>query len=206
MTDAPAPLDSRRGRRVLLGLAALFFVPLAVAFWLYYGDSGWRPQGTTNKGDLLEPARALPAAAWLDADGQPLGRPLLRERWTVLYVGDGRCDERCREALHLSRQTRIALNKDMDRVERVFLATASCCDEAFLGREHADLTVVQLETGAARGFLDAFPVYAGVPVTEAGRLYVIDPLGNLVLSYPASVPDKALLQDLKKLLKLSHVG
>ena len=50
----------RRGRRQLLALAAIFFVPLAVAFWLYYGPGGWRPAGGTNKGDLIDPASARP--------------------------------------------------------------------------------------------------------------------------------------------------
>ena len=41
----------------------------------------------------------------------------------MLYVGDGACDPECRKALYLTRQSRIALNKDMDRVQRVFLVT-----------------------------------------------------------------------------------
>ena len=41
-------------------LAALFFVPLAIAFWMYYGPTGWRPVGAlASKGDLIEPARPL---------------------------------------------------------------------------------------------------------------------------------------------------
>ena len=60
------PIDDnqrRRGRRQLIFLASLFFVPLLVAFWLYYGGSGWRPAGGTNKGDLINPAVPLPAVA-----------------------------------------------------------------------------------------------------------------------------------------------
>ena len=50
-----------RGRRSLLALAALFFVPVAVAFWLYYGTPGWRPRGAANQGELVDPAVPLPA-------------------------------------------------------------------------------------------------------------------------------------------------
>ena len=57
---------------------------------------------------------------------------MLRGKWTMLYVGDGLCDDRCRKALYLTRQSRIALNKDMDRVQRVFLVTQRCCDRGFL--------------------------------------------------------------------------
>ena len=50
------------------------------------------------------------------------------------------------------------------------------------------------------------PPIDGRPVTNAGRIYVVDPLGNLILSYAAAAPDKALLDDLKRLLRLSHIG
>jgi len=202
----PAPSAVRRGRRQLLALAALFFVPLAVAFWLYYGPADWRPAGGSHMGDLIDPARPLPELALPTADGPPTEAGFLRGRWTMLYVGDGLCDQRCRKALYLMRQSRIALNKDMDRVQRVFLVTGRCCDRAFLAQEHPDLVVVRVEDAASAAVLEPFPSYDGVPVSAAGRIYLVDPLGNLLMSYPASAPDKALLTDVKKLLRLSHIG
>lgn len=204
-----SPVDDpavKRGRRQFLGLAALFFVPLAVAFWLYYGPAGWRPVGGSNKGDLLEPARPLPAVALPTPDGGATEAGLLRGKWSWVYVGDGLCDDRCRKALYLTRQSRIALSKDVDRVQRVFLVTSRCCDRAFLAQEHPDLLVALVETPQAAALLEPFPVYDGVPVAAAGRVYLVDPLGNLVMSYSAAAPDKALLTDLKKLLRLSHIG
>jgi len=204
--NSPDPVAQRRGRRQLLALAALFFVPLAVAFWLYYGSSGWRPAGSANKGDLVDPARPLPAVSLPKADGTPSGDQFLRGKWTMLYVGDGACDERCRKALYLTRQSRVALNKDMDRIQRVFLVTGNCCDRAFLAQEHPDLVVVQLDGPDAASLLATIPAYADGPVGSAGRTYLVDPLGNLMMSYSASAPDKALLTDVKKLLRLSHIG
>jgi len=205
MTTAD-PSTVRRGRRQLLALAALFFVPLAVAFWMYYGPTGWRPSGDASKGDLIDPARPLPELALPTAVGPPTDPGFLRGKWTMLYVGDGLCDDRCREALYLTRQSRVALNKDMDRVQRVFLVTDRCCDRAFLAKEHPDLVVARVEDTAAAALLQPFPAYDGVPVGAAGRIYLVDPLGNLFMSYSAGAPDKALLTDLKKLLRLSHIG
>ncbi|MGB5103605.1 MAG: hypothetical protein WBO04_09845 [Steroidobacteraceae bacterium] len=196
----------KRGRRQFLGLAALFFVPLAVAFWLYYGPTDWRPVGGSNKGDLLDPARPLAAIALPTPDGSVTDAGLLRGKWSWVYVGDGLCNDRCRKALYLTRQSRIALNKDMDRVQRVFLVTDRCCDRAFLAQEHPDLVVALVETAPTAALLEPFPVYDGVPIAAAGRIYLVDPLGNLVMSYSAAAPDKALLTDLKKLLRLSHIG
>jgi cytochrome oxidase Cu insertion factor (SCO1/SenC/PrrC family) len=200
-------LQQRRGRRQLLLLAALFFVPLAIAFWLYYGGSGWRPVGGTNKGDLIDPAVPLPEVALARPDGNATAADFLRGKWTVAYLGDGACDERCRNALYLSRQTRIALNKDTDRVQRVFLATSPDIDARFIATEHPDLQLALVGADAgSQTLLAAIPALDGIAPSGAGRLYLIDPLGNLVLSYAATAPDKALLTDIKKLLKLSHIG
>jgi cytochrome oxidase Cu insertion factor (SCO1/SenC/PrrC family) len=204
--STPDPQAVRRGRRQLLALAALFFVPLALAFWMYYGPTGWRPSGNASKGDLIDPARPLPEIGLPAMDGGTTAPSFLRGQWTMLYVGDGLCGDACRRALYLTRQSRIALNKDMDRVQRVFLVTGRCCDRAFLAKEHPDLIVALVEDAPSAALLGPFPTYGGVPVAAAGRIYLVDPLGNLMMSYAPSAPDKALLTDMKKLLRLSHIG
>jgi len=204
--NTPDPKSAPRGRRQALLLAALFFVPLALAFWLYYGPAGWQPAGGASQGELLDPARPLPEVDLAITGGSPVDGHFLRGKWTVLYIGDGRCDERCRKALYLTRQTRIALNQDAGRVRRVFVAWGECCDDDFIEREHPDLVVAMLGGDDGKALLARFPVYSDGPVGTAGRIYLVDPLGNLLLSYPADAPDKALLTDLRKLLRLSHIG
>jgi cytochrome oxidase Cu insertion factor (SCO1/SenC/PrrC family) len=207
VTEPPVPVERQRGRRQLLLIAALFFVPLGLAFLLYYGPTGWHPHGGTNQGDLLEPAVPLPAVSLAKPDGTHTTPDFLRGKWTIAYLGQGSCDTRCRKAMYLSRQTRIALNKDMERVQRVFLVTRDCCDTAFLATEHPDVAVALIgDDAASQALLVSIPALEGTPPAQAGRLYVVDPLGNLVLSYSASAPDKALLTDVRKLLRLSHIG
>jgi len=182
------PTAAPRARKQIWILIALFFAPLALAFLLYYGG-GWRPPGSTNKGELISPPRPLPdGAAW-------------HGKWTLVYVGDGRCDEQCRAALLLTRQTRLALNADMTRVHRVFLVTGNCCDRTYLAAEHPDLGVEQVDNAAGAALLAVFP-----DVTS-GSIYIVDPLGNLMMRHAPSVGlSKDLLEDLRKLLKLSHIG
>ena len=181
-----APSRPRTQIWILIGV---FFVPLALAFLLYYGSGGWRPPGSTNRGELISPPRPLTnVETW-------------RGKWTLVYVGDGRCDERCRAALTLMRQSRLALNKDMTRVQRVFLATGNCCDRAYLDAEHPGLVIELADSGPGADLLAAFPD------TAAGSIYIVDPLGNLMMRHaPAPAPTKDLLEDLRKLLKLSHIG
>lgn len=204
MTTSTPP--DPRGRRQLLLIVAMFFLPLALAFVLYYGFSDWRPAGRTNQGELIHPARPLPQSALLTPDDQPLEKDLFKGKWSLVYIGNGQCDARCREALTLMRQTRLALNDDAARVKRVFLATADCCDLEYLHREHEGLIAARAEEEGDRPLLDTFPRYDDIPVDTAGRIYIVDPLGNLMMSYATNAPQKALLEDMKKLLKLSHIG
>jgi cytochrome oxidase Cu insertion factor (SCO1/SenC/PrrC family) len=187
-------------------LIAIFFVPLAIAFIMYYGFSGWRPHGMTNQGDLINPPRPMHTGTLLSPQDQPIEGDIFKGKWTLVYIGNGQCDTRCREALTLIRQTRLALGDDAARVRRVFLATADCCELDYLRTEHEGLIIARADEASDRELLATFPRYDEVPVETAGRIYIVDPLGNLMMSYAADAPQKALLEDLKKLLKLSHIG
>ncbi|HKE97145.1 MAG TPA: hypothetical protein VKB34_22740 [Povalibacter sp.] len=200
----PAPESPRRSRAQVWLVIGVFFVPLLAAFLLYYGAPGWRPPGSTNRGDLISPARPLPAVELPRSNGDSLSIAALQGKWTLVYVGDGQCDARCREALVLTRQTRLALNKDVLRVQRVFLATANCCDQSYLAAEHTDLITARVDNEAGQQLLSTFP--EGAATGQRGRIYIVDPLGNLMMSYGPQAPHKGLLEDLKKLLRLSHIG
>jgi len=190
------------GRGVLIGLAALFFVPLLGAFWLYY-SGGWRPKGSTNHGELISPAKPLAESNFLNADGSPARPEFLQGKWTLLYIDDGSCNTACREALWTMRQTRLLLAEDMDRVQRVFIAEQNCCDSAFLSREHAGLETIQPSDEAAHLWLNQFPRNAS---GSKPYIFVVDPLGNLMMRFDSTQNPKGLLEDLEKLLKLSHIG
>jgi cytochrome oxidase Cu insertion factor (SCO1/SenC/PrrC family) len=191
-------LPPKQGRTVVIGVAALFFVPLLAAFYLYYAG-GWRPAGRTNHGELVTPARPLPIASFAQPDGKPAGETNFRGKWTLVYLGDGRCAEDCQRALWVMRQTRVLLAQDMDRVQRVFVAEQNCCNLSFLHAEHPGLALLTP--------LDAAAWLAEFPRTDtAHSLYVVDPLGNLMMRFDARQNPKGLLTDLQKLLKLSHIG
>ena len=192
--------DSRvRGRRTLLIVAAVFLVPVAVAFTLYYGKL-WRPANSSSKGELIEPARPLTVVGLRHADGTPADASVLTGKWTLLYIGDGRCNDACRTALVFGRQSRLALNNEMTRVQRVFLATGNCCDTEYFAREQAGLVALDASAPEAAALLAQFPG------EREHTLYIVDPLGNLMMRHDASHTTKDLLSDLKKLLKLSHIG
>jgi len=198
---APAPLDNRRTRRMLLLLAALFFTPVAVSFFLYYA-AGWRPGGQVNHGELITPARVVPAVALTSPDASTLSDNFLRDKWSLIYAGSGACDDKCRAALYTMRQVRLALAEKMDRVQRVFLYEGSCCEQPYFNQEQAGLVAASTQSASGEQVLDVFPASA----LEAGHIFLVDPLGNLMMSYPPGAPPKGMIEDLKRLLKLSHIG
>ncbi len=205
MNDAGVRAQSahdRRQRRVLVGIALMFFGPLAVCFYLYYGHAGWHPGGRVNAGDLIEPPRPLPPLALPLVGGGETQPDFLKRKWTLLYAASGPCAELCRTSLYRTRQVRIALDRDMNRVRRVFIADEGCCDETFLHAQHPDLITVRAGPEAA-------PLLALLPgrdSSNAPRVYLIDPLGNLMMSYAAESKPKGMLEDLKRLLRLSSIG
>jgi hypothetical protein len=201
--SAPLPesaLVRTRNLRTVGALAALFLLPLALAFYTYYATD-WRPVGRVNHGTLISPARPLPAVALPRAPGSDGAAPAtLRGGWTLVYLGDGACDADCRAALHVMRQTRLALNNDMTRVARVFLVTGDCCTDSAGGAE-AGLAVLDASGSAAAALRAQFPA-----AERAHSIYLVDPLGNLMMSYDARLDPHGLLEDLRMLLRLSHIG
>jgi hypothetical protein len=174
-------------------LLVLFGVPLLLSFVLYYATS-WRPRGLSNHGELFMPTIVMNEALQNDA-----AEVLKSGKWSLLVVGDGRCDEDCRRNLVFARQTRLSLNKEMERVNRVFLSTDDCCDRAYFDGEHSGLVVLEASEHAA--LLKLVP-----PQDREHSVYVVDPLGNLVMRYDSRENPKGLLSDMEKLLKLSHIG
>ena len=195
---------TRRNLRTILALAALFVLPVAGSFWLYYGAS-WRPSGHVNRGELIEPARPLPDVRLpiVSSAGtrSAAANVFSSRRWALVYLGDGSCERRCRYALFVMRQTWLALNTDAPRVERVFLATGPCCEAAALASTRGGLIVQDASVSSANELLAVFP-----REDRDEMIFLVDPLGNLMMRYDLRRDPKGLLLDLRRLLQLSHIG
>lgn len=207
MSEPGEQAHKARQRRKLIGVALMFFAPLALAFYLYYG-MGWHPGGRVNAGELIVPARPLPALALPLATGAggssaQTDPRFLKGKWTLLYVQKGRCDDECRRHLYDTRQVRLALDREMDRVQRVFIADGDCCDLPELKQAHPDLIVIR-ESTADAALLALLPTSAGT--ANSHRTYLIDPLANAMMFYAPDAKSKGMLEDLKRLLRLSSIG
>ena len=192
-----------KNRRPFFIVLGLFFAPLLVAFAVYYG-SAWRPSGTTNKGELITPAIPLPVVALTKADGASTDSSFLRDTWSLLYLADGDCTETCRSALFAANQAYQLLGKDMTRVSRVFLYSGEV--SSTLISNDPSLVAAHIDDAAGQSLLQVFPTTHEKALLQAGYLYIVDPLGNLMMRYVPGVDPRDIYQDMKKLLNLSHIG
>jgi cytochrome oxidase Cu insertion factor (SCO1/SenC/PrrC family) len=201
---SPPNIHNRRQRRILIGVALLFFAPLGLSFYLYYARD-WHPGGRVNAGELIQPPRPLPALALPLLGGGEARPQLLKGKWTLLYVQHGRCDDECGKRLYDTRQVRLALDREMNRVQRVFIGDDDCCDLKQLQAAHPDLIVIRA-SAADEPLIALLPAPAGAGAFNAQRVYLTDPLANVMMFYESGSKPKGMLEDLKRLLRLSSIG
>jgi hypothetical protein len=193
----------RRNRVQLVLMALMFFGPVGLSFWLYYG-AHFRTTHSVNHGELLTPARSLPEVTLATPSGASTPAHFLRGKWSLVYVTGEKCDAGCLQDLLELRAVHLAMDRERDRVQRVLLGEPPCCAATELGPDQAGLVVAWLDSRGGRQLLAPFPQQTAAE--RAGRTYVVDPLGNLVMSFPVGADRKGLIKDLDKLLRLSHIG
>jgi len=186
----------KRGRVRLLLLAAFFASPM-VAAWLAY-EFEWAPGDAANYGELVVP-HAVPDVTLARDNERPLKISSLRGKWILLQFDAPACDAYCEKKLYSMRQIRRALGRDMERVERLWILTGKGAPKAGLLAAF-DGTMVARSTNGV--FETAFSA-AGTPVDH---IYLVDPLGNVMMRFPRDPDASRMLKDLKHLLKYSRIG
>lgn len=187
----------------LITLVALFAAPLLLAVLLH--TMGWRPQTGINYGELLQPARPIRSSALQTLDGTTTEFPTGRKKWTMLYFGSGQCGDACRADLYKMRQVHLALGKDAPRVQRVFIIAEA--HGAGLNTLLTDYPDTQVLTGTPlqmRTLANQFDLTD--LVTVSGRIFIVDPLGNWMMRYPAGADPSGMRKDFVRLLKVSQIG
>ena len=191
----PAESARRRGRRVALAILAICAAPTLAAWFAYFV---WPPQSRGNYGELIEP-QPISDARLGRPDGGSLRFSQLRGKWILLNIDSGACAEACRRRLLYIRQVRLAQGRDAERIERVWLLSDSVIPEPTLIRDFPGLHVA-LASGS--------PALAQLPPARDpfDHIYVVDPLGNLMLRFPRDPDPRRMLKDLARLLKVSRIG
>jgi hypothetical protein len=202
--DASAAPEARSkrqqaiGRRKLLILFLVFSLPVAAA---YYAYAVLRPGGHAALGELIQPP--LPVGEWTatDVTGRTVPVAALKGQWLLVSPVLGACDPACLKTLYLHRQLRETLNKDKDRLDWVVLLGPGAQLDDPSARFLEQATVLKVGPDTLRQWLAPAPGDA-----VQAFVYVVDPLGNTMMRFPA-VLDAAQAakarSDLNRLLRAS---
>ena len=189
----------KRGRWMLLLVLLVCASPLIASYFTYYV---LKPEKRSNYGTLIDQrAHPVPAMATTTLDGRPVALDSFKGKWVMLMTGSGACADACQKQLFAMRQLRLMQGKEMARIERVWLVT---------DREPLETLVIREFDGTHMLRADAATVAHWLPfdpgTTTNDHIYLIDPLGHLMMRFPQNPEPRKVYKDIYKLLKASAVG
>lgn len=190
---------TRMGRIKMLLVWAVCAAPVVASYLMYYVV---RPEGRTNHGALIQPARTMPEPAALplrNLQGAPVLPASLKGQWLLVSVAGGACDPVCEKTLYLQRQLRESLGRDKDRIDRVWLVTDGAALRDALLPALQQATVLRVAQEDLARWLQP---ESGRQLTD--HLYLVDPRGDWMMRFPADVDFTKAKRDLSRLLKASE--
>jgi hypothetical protein len=201
MLDQPAPTapSTAAGRWKMLAVLLVCASPVIASYFTYYVI---RPEGRHNFGELINPQRPLPALATQKLDGSSGQMTALKGQWLLISVAGGACDAGCERNLYLQRQLRESLGREKERLDRVWLVDDQApVKDALLPALAASEVLRVAPAGLAQWLVPA----PGQRLQD--HLYLVDPLGNLMMRFPANMDAPAAAKakrDLERLLRASN--
>ncbi|NYT53640.1 hypothetical protein H0A69_03765 [Eoetvoesia caeni] len=184
--------------------------PVVMAFLAYYVPAlGLRPEGNTNYGQLIIPQRSLPAAETLGLktlDGQPFDLQSLKGKWVLVSADQGACPETCVTKLFILRNSHASQGKNVERLTRVWLVTDDAPISEQIMEAYKGTIVLRADPVKLAGYLTPGADAQGAAAALAKPMWIIDPLGNLMIQYPENSDPVSVRKDISKLIYNSRIG
>jgi cytochrome oxidase Cu insertion factor (SCO1/SenC/PrrC family) len=193
MSDAEPRRPDRR--IVPLLVAAVAALPVLAAYGLYFF---WRPSSLTNYGTLLTPT-SIADVTVRKSDGNTFDSAGLRGKWVLLMVDSGSCDAFCQGKLYRMRQVRLTQGQNMERIERAWLIDDDALPASRLSAEFAGTRQIEAKGSAVLTLLPA-------ETSARAHIYIVDPLGNVIMRYAGDADATGMKKDLTRLLRASRIG
>ena len=186
------------GRWKMIAVLLVCAAPVIASYFTYYVI---RPEGRRNYGELIDPQRPLPALQATTLDGNAVALKSLKGQWLLMSVSSAACEVACQQRLYFQRQLREALGKEKDRLDWIWLVNDAAAVDKRLLPALSTSTVLRLP---AASLVQWLPPASGSGVEE--HIYVVDPLGNLMMRFPANMDTAGAARakrDLDRLLRAS---
>ena len=179
-----------------------------VAAVVVYMNPQWWPADSSNYGTLVNPQRPMPAAGELrltTLDGKPFDLQSLKGKWLLVAADGGDCPESCARKLFITRNSHASQGKNVDRLARVWFITDDAVVPDKVLEAYKGTVMVRVNPDQLARYLLARDTAAGQPGLE-DPIWVIDPLGNLMMQYPAEADGVRVRKDISKLVYNSRIG
>jgi len=207
----PASATPAKPRSIqpLIWVLVVCLAPIVFAVLAYYLPTlGLRPDDTSNYGRVLDPQRPIPSAEVLGLtteDGQPFDLASLKGQWVLATADQGACPESCVTKLFILRNSHASQGKNVERLTRIWFVT----DDAPIPEQILDAykgtIIVRADPETLAGFL-APAATADASQALAAPMWIIDPLGNLMLEFPENADPISVRKDISKLVYNSRIG
>jgi len=204
------PTNKPAVKRSLTPMVLVFLCSLApiVAAFVVYLNPQWWPTDSSNYGTLLSPQRPMPAASELrltTLDGKPFDLESLKGKWLLVAADGAACPESCARKLFITRNSHASQGKNVDRLARVWFITDDAVVPDKVLEAYKGTVMVRVDPDQLARFLLARDTAAGRPGLQ-DPIWVIDPLGNLMMQYPAEADGVRVRKDISKLVYNSRIG
>uniref|UniRef100_UPI003340C98B SCO family protein n=1 Tax=Castellaniella defragrans TaxID=75697 RepID=UPI003340C98B len=202
------PVRRPRSRLPLLAILAVCLAPVVFAVLAYYVPAlGLRPDGTSNHGRLIDPQRPMPAAADLvltDVSGRTFDLNSLKGQWLLISAGPGACPENCVRRLFILRNSHASQGKEVERLNRIWFVTDTAPLNPVVDAAYQGTIVLRADPAQLAAWLTVDE--ADPQAALSGHMWVVDPLGNLMMAFPDASEPEHVRDDIRTLLKNSHIG
>lgn len=186
----------------LLSVIGVFLAPF-IGGWLALYVFELRPE-PGNYGELVQPVRKIDWPRLESVDGRSFEGGFGR-KWSFLLFADQACDDACRSNLFYMRQIRTLLGRDTLRLQNVFISMRPLDDKTRIYLSGFPNLIV-VENLREEKLLRQFQLPRFEKLGASPKMYLVDPDQNLMMHYPASADEKRVLEDIRKLMKLSQIG
>jgi hypothetical protein len=203
-----SPEQPKRSIKPLIWVLLVSIAPVIGAFVLYYNPQ-WHPQEQTNYGQLVDPQRPMPAVGELTLttlDGQPYDLNQLKGQWLLIAADQAACPEECAKKLFVTRNTHAMTGKNVKRLNRVwFITDDGEVPQAVLDAYQGTIMLRANPEELAR-FLTTPNGITSAKDALAEPIWIIDPLGNLMMQYGRDPDPLKVRKDIGRLLHNSRMG
>lgn len=191
-----------RSKKTFYLLILVFILPFTMAVLLHLFDL---IPGGKSYGNLVQPPKSLQIPVLKDATGKAFNPEQWNKIWSVVTIDNTGCTAPCAARLHMLKQVHTSMNKEIDRIQRVLLVPIAIEADAYneIQKQYPDLIILAGADAEMAKFSAEFNAASG---GAESNIFLVDPLGNLMMSYPDKFDPKGLRSDLTRLLKNSWAG